>query len=775
MIELLEFQKKAATTMAERFAQYRADPVVTGTQHHQRRVPFFQALASITASGKTVILADVVASIGAILPVPPIVLWLSKGKVVVEQTLANLLPGGKYHHLLGNAEVCPLAEYDAGAVAEISKPIIYFATVGTFNQKDKENGSLVIYRCDIDTADRSAWDALKERRNEAGVRRPLIVVYDEAHNLSDQQTDLLMELEPDAFLLASATMRLPERLAREVETLRVNGWTHDSLITTVDSNAVAESGLVKNTLVLGGYQSPMEETVSALLADFAEAEQDASAYGLRGRPKAIYVCNTNIVAGNPNEQDNPKQVFTSRQAPPIRIWRHLVEAHGVNPNEIAVYCSLKFDKDFPPPDGFHLFKGGDNDFEKFAAGDYRHIIFNLSLQEGWDDPLCYFAYIDKSMESRVQVEQVIGRLLRQPGARHYPAERLNTAHFYVRVDRNQVFTDIISTVSQKLTNEAPELRIVSSPPGKSPPVEFHPKKRMAIPGTALDPEEAVEPVSALIKQLSDYQHDDGTNILGVGSRATVLRRIGETNSPEAEWETFEQSSRVLARWIFHREIRKRYPDALGVAPTAESKFDAEIGLGSNAEAHIIQVADQVVSAFLDNVRIIQKSRDPYVVGTQLARPDEIVKFKRALHEGYDRLNSLESNFARALDKHGAPWCRNLPRSGYGIPLPTLGPTVKFYPDFVVWAGDDVFVIDTKGGHLLAEAVTRKLLWIDAPRNATARLFVRLVSEGTWNARAEQVSADGYTVWGVKQGGERTARHYDSLDKVVNAVLTPKRG
>ena len=49
------------------------------------------------------------------------------------------------------------------------------------------------------------------------------------------------------------------------------------------------------------------------------------------------------------------------------------------------------------------------------AGDFRHVIFNLSLQEGWDDPLAYFAYIDKSMESNIQVEQIIGRLLRQPG------------------------------------------------------------------------------------------------------------------------------------------------------------------------------------------------------------------------------------------------------------------------------------------------------------------------------------------------------------------------
>ena len=54
----------------------------------------------------------------------------------------------------------------------------------------------------------SASSTLKERLNDDNRRRPLILVYDEAQNLSDQQTDLLLELQPDAFIVASATMRI---------------------------------------------------------------------------------------------------------------------------------------------------------------------------------------------------------------------------------------------------------------------------------------------------------------------------------------------------------------------------------------------------------------------------------------------------------------------------------------------------------------------------------------------------------------------------------------
>src|SRR5690348_16528991 len=105
MIELHPFQKEASDTIADRFIRYNSDPIVIGQKQHLRCVPFFQALASVTASGKTVIMADAVGTIANFLPTPPVVLWLSKGKVVVDQTCANIMQGGNYYHLLGSADV----------------------------------------------------------------------------------------------------------------------------------------------------------------------------------------------------------------------------------------------------------------------------------------------------------------------------------------------------------------------------------------------------------------------------------------------------------------------------------------------------------------------------------------------------------------------------------------------------------------------------------------------------------------------------------------------
>jgi type III restriction enzyme len=769
MIELKEFQRLAADQIAERFATYSEDPPMRGTKKELRPVPFFQALSSITASGKTVILADAVSAICAESPIAPVVLWLSKGKVVVDQSYENLAGGGKYHHLLGSAQFSYLAQYDGIEVAASGVPMVFFATVGTFNERQKEKGDRLIFQSEIDTAEQSIWEALKVRTTSDGIRRPLLIVYDEGHNLTDQQMDLLLELAPDGLIAASATMKIPEKLTVEIDALKAAGWTEEQLVTVVDAKAVSESGLVKSGVILAGYEAPMEETVDSLISDMRKLEQEASQYGVSA-PKAIYVCKTNIAEGNSFQKDDPKQPFMDRRSPPILIWRHLTERCKVDAEEIAVYSSLQTSKDFPLPAEFNLFKGGEKDYEAFSAGAFKHIIFNLSLQEGWDDPLCYMAYIDKSMESSIQVEQIIGRLLRQPGGSHAPTEGLNTAHFYVRVDKKGTFNELLGKVNRKLRVDAPGIQVMSSAPGKPKPQAMPAKEERRIFETAYVADDAVAPVEALIDGLIDFRDDKGENVTSAGGRTIVQYLIGDGGEPVFEWEEFEHTNLVVARWLLIREIVKRFPLALGVTPTAAPKLDAMVGFGSKAHEQIAQVASQIVDAYVDNVFLKQRSTDEFLVGSAFVREDEMDVFENALHEGYDGLNQLEREFAYALDATGLRWFRNPSRSGYNIPLITVGRTRNFYPDFIVWSGEDVIAVDTTGGHLLQEKTARKLLSIAPAKRQAGRLLVRLVSEGRWTPAVDQVDSEGFTVWGRKQDGTLRAIHVDSIDAAVERAL-----
>jgi len=772
LLILKDFQQKASTQIADRFLRYNADPSMTGKAQNLRKVPFFQALASITASGKTVILADAVAAISVALSIEPVIIWLSKGRVVVEQTYVNLSPSGRYNHVLGQMNVATLAEYDSDVVREANNPLLYFATVGTFNQRDKELGDRLIFKTDIeDTASQSTWQSIKERLNVNNLRRPLLLVYDEAQNLSDQQTDLLLELQPDAFIVASATMRIPQKLSEEIKRLKNDGWTQDDLVTNVEPAAVVEAGLVKSTVIMAGYEAPMEETVSAMLSDLADSAAEAAAHDL-AEPKAIYVCKTNIVEGDAFRRDDPKRPFSDREAPPIVIWRYLTEYHGVNPEKVAVYANLKFDRRYPPPAEFVLFGGADKDYERFTGGSYSHVIFNLTLQEGWDDPLCYHAYVDKSMESNVQIEQIIGRLLRQPNAHHYPSERLNTAHFYVRVDQRKTFQDVLDSVAKKLESDAPEVRLVEAGPTKPKPVPYEPCKVLHVHETAYDTSEAVEPVQKLLNQISDWRFDNGINTQASGGRTLVQRKIGSGSASEFIWEEFEHTNQVSARWIFQREVMRRFPDALGVAPVDAVKFDAQIGFNSTAYEQVVRIAHDVVDTYIDNVVLKQKRLDPYEVGPVLMRPEEVVLFQNGAHEGYAGLNSLELPFAQALDKTGLDWCRNPPRSGYGIPLITLGATKNFFPDFLVWDAQDVYALDTTAPHLLLEKTGRKLLSITPPRGESGRLWVRFVSPGRWSTAVESLDQNGYTVWGLKQDGSLRATYVDDMAASIAQALKP---
>ena len=99
MLSLFQFQEEAAATVSSHIADYLDSPAITTVNKKRHTAPFFQALSALTGAGKTVILAEAVSQITDTMPVKPLIMWLSRGRVVVRQTFVNLSPGGKYHHL----------------------------------------------------------------------------------------------------------------------------------------------------------------------------------------------------------------------------------------------------------------------------------------------------------------------------------------------------------------------------------------------------------------------------------------------------------------------------------------------------------------------------------------------------------------------------------------------------------------------------------------------------------------------------------------------------
>lgn len=780
-LQLLPFQVRASQQIVNRYLKLVSDPdrpTVTAT----RAVPYYQALSALTGAGKTPILADAVAQIRTSMAVQPIVLWISKAKAVVDQTFANMETGGKYNHLIDPFEVCYLPDLTPERIADGGTPFLALATVGSFTRKDKSDGTLKVHTVGEDESDLSLWSALGKRKAGTGQRRPLIVVYDEGHNLTDTQTDLLLELDPDAILVASATMRTPGRLGRMIDRLKEAGWSdapqndtasmvHSCLVTTVSSKAVVEAGLVKKQVVIGGYTSIMESMIDDMLAAMETAREKAQELQAGFEPKAIYVCKTNISQddGSPDVHTRP---FRERRAPPILIWRHLVEERGVDPADIAVYCDLKVDRtDHPLPPDFELFSGGEEDFAAFTAGNYKHIIFNQALQEGWDDPACGFAYIDKSMGSGVQVEQVIGRVLRQPGAKHYADGDLNTASFYIRVDNKQEFPRILKAVQDKLGAELPEVKIEGyTDPKERQRARQEPKNALSVPEIHIDADAAMESLASALKGLNDYR-TDVVNTVGAGEVVRAVQGVGTGERAAVEVLDTPHSNRVTARWIVRREMMALHPEAAKAVDWADGRFDARVEITSNAASVLRSAADDLVDIYLSNSELVFEEDNPYSVGPVHANPAKAKPYKNALHDTYE-LNGLEREIAEAIDETGLDWTRNPENGGYSIPLLDKGNTRRFFPDFLVWKDGVIFAIDPKGGHLLASDAWRKLLDI-RDEKGQRKVLVRLISEGRWDDQAQKLGPSGFTVWSaVKATGKPRARHYPGVTEAVSAALKP---
>ena len=92
-------------------------------------------------------------------------------------------------------------------------------------------------------------------------------------------------------------------------------------------------------------------------------------------------------------------------------------------------------------------KAQDRSPETLAAAGYTHIIWNLTLREGWDEPLAYVAYIDDKGRSAVDIVQKIGRFVRQPDASPFSDPDLNCR---LRAITGAGKTPILSLTAQHL-------------------------------------------------------------------------------------------------------------------------------------------------------------------------------------------------------------------------------------------------------------------------------------------------------------------------------------
>ena len=282
VIELKEFQKQAADQIAERFKRYYDDPPWRGTQQEpagrallpgarvdhrvgQDRDPRRRGRSRSARCCRS----------------RPSCSGCRRARSSSSRPYANLVGRRQVPPPARRRRVDALAEYDADDVRDSTKPLVYFATVGTFNQKDKEEG----VAADLPLGDRH------RRVSDLGGAQGCAPDADDTAGRCCSSTTKVTTSPISRWTCcwsSSRTASSPRAppcgcrsaLAAEIKHLKDEGWTDEDLVTSVDARAVADSGLVKSTVLLGGYEAPMEETIDSLIEDMRDAEKEAAAHGL---------------------------------------------------------------------------------------------------------------------------------------------------------------------------------------------------------------------------------------------------------------------------------------------------------------------------------------------------------------------------------------------------------------------------------------------------------------------------------------------------------------
>ena len=397
---------------------------VPGVPHICAKVP--------TAGGKTFIAVNALATVFTALAKraprrPKMVVWLVPSLTILDQTVKALgSPEHPYRKRLDQLFRHRVAVYEkrdllmgAGfsydtAQAQLSIVVMSFDSLRARNKEDRkifqENGNLASFllpdqgRIGEELGD---W-RLPEHDASALINvirrlRPVVVV-DESHNAeSPLSVEMMKNLNPDFILDLTATPR-----------------DNSNIIIFVDALALKKQHMVKLPVIVANRSNKDEVIDTALilrrqLEDLAMTEEAAG--GKHIRPIVLFQAQPRTDDDNTTfEKIRDKLVELKVPAEQIKIkTADINELKGID--LMSRDCVVRF------------------------------IITVNALKEGWD---CPFAYILASLAdktSAVDVEQILGRVLRMPHVQQHGHDLLNLSYVFTASNR---FMDTLQSVVKGL-------------------------------------------------------------------------------------------------------------------------------------------------------------------------------------------------------------------------------------------------------------------------------------------------------------------------------------
>jgi type III restriction enzyme len=402
--------------------------------------PYF-CLRIPTGGGKTWLAAKSVALVNTHLLRTSfsVILWLVPSKAIREQTLRALKNRQHpYYAALREAGLVSVMDLEeaksiTGATLD-SSTVIIVATRQAFQVEEEEcrkvyqsNGALMHHFEHLDAVQRAAL--LKEGvgadqttpyslANVLRVRRPFVIV-DEAHNSRTELAfDMLARFRPSGVMELTATPDL-ER-------------TPSNVLHSVSAAELKLQQMIKLPVVLEtepDWQQCLADAIGRreALQQLANEEQRAGAAYLRP-----------IVLIQAEPRRSGVETLDVH-----RVRDELLNHHAIPSDEIVIATSEEKGLESIDAD----YKLGIAD----PACRVKFVITQKALAEGWDCPFAYILVSMASLHSATAVEQLLGRVLRQPNAQRRDNYLLNQSYSFV-VSRN--FAETANALRDRLVTGA---------------------------------------------------------------------------------------------------------------------------------------------------------------------------------------------------------------------------------------------------------------------------------------------------------------------------------
>ncbi len=383
-------------------------------------MPWF-CLRVPTGGGKTWLAAKCVALVNAQLlrTEHSVILWLVPSKPIREQTL-KALKDRTHPYRVALREAGPITVLDLEEAKGVTRSTldtsttIIVATRQAFQVEEPEcrkvyesSGALMHHFADLAPAQREALLGEGEGAertvpcslaNVLRLRRPFVIV-DEAHNSRTELAfDMLARFRPSGIMELTATPDLVR--------------TPSNVLHSVSAAELKAEEMIKLPVVLEtepNWQQCLADAIARreALQRLADDERRAGAPYLR--PLVL-------IQSEPRRAGVDTLDFD-------RVRQELIANHGIPTHEIVV--ATGDERGLEQIDADYRLGIGD------PACPVKFVITQRALAEGWDCPFAYILASMASLASATAVEQLLGRILRQPDANHRQARALNQSYAFV--------------------------------------------------------------------------------------------------------------------------------------------------------------------------------------------------------------------------------------------------------------------------------------------------------------------------------------------------------